>query len=87
MGFLKGCWSSLRGLHIHINDEKGLQYAALWVTTCIHFHAFALDHEDMQFVNRDAFYKKGQKIVKKERQEYAEWRAEQELALLEGKIK
>jgi hypothetical protein len=31
MGFLKGHWSSLRGLHIHIDDEKGLRYAALWV--------------------------------------------------------
>jgi hypothetical protein len=100
MGFLKGRWSSLRGLRIRINDEKGLQYAALWVTACIHLHAFALDHEDMRFVNRDMFYKKGRKIAKKERREYAEWRAEQELAevtqnteargeieLLEGKIK
>ena len=86
MGFLKGHWSSLRGLHIRINDEKGLQYAALWVTACIHLHAFALDHEDMQFVNRDTFYKKGRKIAKKERREYTEWRAEQELAALEGEI-
>jgi len=67
MGFLKGHWSSLQGLCIHIYDKKGLQYAALWVTTCIHLHAFALDHEDMQFVNRDTFYKKGWKTAKKER--------------------
>ncbi|KAF8230066.1 hypothetical protein L208DRAFT_1283603, partial [Tricholoma matsutake] len=69
MGFLKGCWSSLWGLHTCINDEKGLQYAALWVTACIHLHAFALNHKDMQFVNRDTFYKKGQRIAKKERQD------------------
>jgi hypothetical protein len=47
------------------------------VTACIHLHTFALDHEDMQFVNRDTFYKKGWKIAKKERREYTEWRAEQ----------
>ena len=86
MGFLKGCWSSLRGLHIHINDEKGLQHAALWVTTCIHLHAFAIDHKDMQFVNRDLFYRKGWKIARTERQEYADWRAEQELAALEDEM-
>jgi DDE superfamily endonuclease len=86
MGFLKGRWSSLRGLRIRINDEKGLQYAALWVTACIHLHAFAIDHEDMQFVNRDLFYRKGRKIARKERREYAEWRAEQELAALEDEM-
>ena len=40
----------------------------------------------MQFVNKDTLYKKGRKIAKKERWEYAEWRAEQELAALEGEI-
>ena len=40
----------------------------------------------MWFVNRDTFCKKGWKIAKKERQEYAEWRAEQELAALEDKM-
>jgi len=39
----------------------------------------------MQFVNRDAFYKTGQKIAKKERQEYTKWR-EQELAAFEGEV-
>ena len=86
MGFLKGHWSSLQDLHIHINNKKGLQYAVLWVTACIHLHAFTLDHEDMQFVNRDTFYKEGPKIAKKERWEYTEWRAEQELAALEDEM-
>ena len=76
----------MQGLRIRINDEKGLQYAALWVTACIHLHAFAIDHKDMQFVNRDLFYRRGQKIARKERREYAEWRAEQELAALEDEM-
>jgi hypothetical protein len=41
----------------------------------------------MQFVNRDTFYKKGQKIAKKERREYAEWRAEQRTSSIRRSLK
>jgi hypothetical protein len=102
MGFLKGRWSSLRGLRVRINNESSLQFASLWITACIHLHAFAMDHEDAQFITRDQFYKLGQKIMKRERRELREWneareeevlqsereREEQgEIELLEGKLK
>ncbi|KAH9969955.1 hypothetical protein BJV74DRAFT_784654 [Russula compacta] len=38
IGFLKGRWSSLRGLRIYINDKRGLHYAILWITACILLH-------------------------------------------------
>ena len=73
MGFLKGRWSSLRGLRVHINDEDSLQFASLWITACIHLHTFAMDHKDAQFVTRDRFYKLGRKIMKREKRELREW--------------
>jgi hypothetical protein len=101
MGFLKGRWSSLRGLRVKMNNEKGLQLASLWITACIHLHTFAMDHEDKQFITRDKFYKVGRKIMRKEKRELAEWNAareeeamqvenmdeEGEIELLEGKLK
>ena len=100
MGFLKGRWSSLQGLHVRINNEDNLRFAALWVTACIHLHTFAIDHEDAQFVTKDQFYKVGQKIIRKERREFSEWNAvreeeslqweqerEEEIELLEGRLK
>jgi hypothetical protein len=67
VGFLKGRWSSLRGLRIRINNENDIQYAALWVTACINLHAFAMDHEDDIFLTRDTFYNKGLKLMRKEK--------------------
>lgn len=102
MGFLKGRWSSLQGLHVHINNERSLQFASLWITACIHLHTFAIDHEDAQFIMRDRFYKAGQKIMKKEKWELREWNAtreeevmqserereeQEEIKLLQGKLK
>lgn len=102
MGFLKGRWSSLRGLRVKIDNSKGLQYACLWITACVHLHAFAMNHEDGQFYSRDRFFKDGWKYVKTQRQKEARWRRErraqnaveeqerdelQEIELLRGKIK
>ncbi|KAJ3502372.1 hypothetical protein NLJ89_g8916 [Agrocybe chaxingu] len=39
VGYLKGRWSSLRGLRVAINNSAGLQYATLWIIACIHLHA------------------------------------------------
>ena len=102
MGFLKGRWSSLRGLHVRINNEDSLQFASLWITACIHLHAFAMDHEDSQFVTRDRFYKTGLRLMKKEKRELRERNAAREeealrserereeradVELLEGRLK
>lgn len=79
-----------------------MQFASLWITACIHLHTFAIDHEDAKFITRDRFYRLGQKIIRKEGQEWREWieererEAEQiehdidvqgEIELLEGKLK
>jgi hypothetical protein len=102
VGFVKGRWSSLKGLRVAINGEKGLQYASLWIVACINLHAFAMKHEDGNFISRDHFYKKGRKYRKKQRKLEKEWRAERQrvaneeeeeldadddTGLLEGKIK
>ena len=44
----------------------GVQYAALWLTACIHLHAFVMDHEDRQFRTKDRFYTDGCKLMEKE---------------------
>lgn len=102
IGFLKGRWPSLQGLRICINNEKSIQYATLWITTCIHLHMFAMDHEDGTFVSRDRFLKQGLKIIRQEKAMQEEWEAEQaahgeileierevsqDIGLLEGKLK
>lgn len=78
MGFLKGRWTSLRGLRARVNDNKGLQYATLWITACIHLHAFAMDHEDSLFTTRDQFYHNGRRIMCQERHAAREWQREHE---------
>jgi hypothetical protein len=102
MGFLKGRWSSLQGLRVRINNEPSLQFASLWITACIHLHAFAMDHEDARFITKNRFYRLGQKIIRKERRELREWNEARErdamqieedmeergeIELLEGKLK
>jgi hypothetical protein len=78
MGFLKGRWTSLHGLCIRINNKKGLKYATLWITACIHLHAFAMDHKDALFTTCDQFYRDGLKIMHQERQAAREWDREHE---------
>ena len=102
IGFLKGRWPSLRGLRVCINNEKSIQYATLWITTCIHLHMFAMDHEDGTFISRDRFLKQGLKIMRQEKAMREEWETEQaanadileierevsqDIGLLEGKLK
>ena len=56
MGFLKGHWPSLWGLRVKIHNEEGVHYAALWIIAYIHLHAFALDHEDDEFITKDQLH-------------------------------
>jgi hypothetical protein len=67
IGFLKGRFQSLRDLHIRINTEKNMKFAALWVTTCIAVHSFAMDHEDDSKVANDNFFIQGLGIMQAER--------------------
>jgi hypothetical protein len=102
VGFLKGRWSSLRGLRVAINGEKGLQYASLWIVACINLHAFAMRHEDGEFTSKDAFFKDGKSYQKDQKKVEKKWRqkrqevadeleerrdADDDIGLLEGRLK
>lgn len=102
MGFLKGRWSSLRGLRLRMDDEKGVQFASLWITSCIVLHAFAMDHEEDTPLSNNQFFKQGRKIMRGERREWEAWQIEREeqlareeadgedghdIELLEGRVK
>ncbi|KAF8581902.1 hypothetical protein K439DRAFT_1352747, partial [Ramaria rubella] len=47
VGFLKGQWSSLRGLWLHIDRPTHIWFATIWVSAsaCIVLHNFAMLHE------------------------------------------
>ncbi|KAF9235925.1 hypothetical protein BU15DRAFT_18629, partial [Melanogaster broomeanus] len=45
IGYLKGTWQSLRGLRVRLDHEAHIQYACLWIITCIHLHSFTLGHQ------------------------------------------
>jgi hypothetical protein len=85
---------------VHINNEKDIQFAALWITACINLHSFAMDNENDMYVTRDVFYQKGLKIARKERraktarkrrrleEEYeADNEEDEDVEFLEGKLK
>ncbi|KIJ55449.1 hypothetical protein M422DRAFT_151510, partial [Sphaerobolus stellatus SS14] len=59
IGFLKGCWSSLRGLHLHIDNPTHIHLASLWITTCIVLHNFAMQHEEGENLEANEFYQEG----------------------------
>jgi hypothetical protein len=46
IGFLKGCFQSLKGLCISIKDEKTHKFATYWVAACIGVHSFAMQCEE-----------------------------------------
>ena len=85
-----------------MDNEKGVQYASLWITSCIVLHAFAMDHEANGMVSKDAFFREGCNIMENERREHDAWLTEREeqaaredkdreegreIELLEGKLK
>ncbi|GLB35610.1 putative DDE superfamily endonuclease [Lyophyllum shimeji] len=102
VGYLKGRWSSLRGIRLRIDNPMDQKFATLWVASCIHLHNFALRHENKENPETDNFFAEGQLILEEERERQMEWerlRREQmaqeeenyeddeEIELLEGKLK
>ncbi|KAG1721981.1 uncharacterized protein EDB91DRAFT_1088280 [Suillus paluster] len=102
MGYLKGTWESLRGLHVYLDTETHIQYASLWIIPCIHLHAFSLGHQKGVNISQDQFFHRGLQILAEETcqdaelQEAIEQRANAEeegreysrdITLLEGKLK
>ena len=65
VGFLKGRFCSLRGLHIQINQAEHLQIAALWIIACIAVHSFAMTHEAGNDVTADAFFQKASGLLRR----------------------
>ena len=59
----------MRGLCVHINQPTHLQYATLWITTCVLPHAFAMEHEGGIDMSADQFYQKGRELMQHERAE------------------
>ncbi|KAF8583380.1 hypothetical protein K439DRAFT_1348840, partial [Ramaria rubella] len=45
VGFLKGRWSSLCGLRLHINKPSHIWVATIWVSACIILHNFSMLQE------------------------------------------
>lgn len=85
-----------------MDDERGVQYASLWITGCIVLHAFAMDHEKDTPLSNNDFYKAGRKLMRDERRERESWQIEREeqlaraeadgedghdIELLEGRVK
>ena len=45
VGYLKGRFSSLRGLRLRIDRHEHLAYATFWAIACMVVHNFAMEHE------------------------------------------
>ena len=58
IGYLKGRFQSLKGLHVKIRDETTHCIATYWVVACIVLHAFAMlceaEEQEMEEVDYDA---------------------------------
>lgn len=102
MGYLKGRWSSLRGLRLRVDHTEAHIFATLWIATCIHLHNFTVAHENKENPEADQFYIEGQRYMEEDRARCNEWMAaarerlggeeeqygdEEGIELLEGKIK
>lgn len=102
MGFLKGRWSSLRGLRVQIHEPSHIHFASLWITACITLHTFAMRHEAGLELSVDEFYLEGIKIMAAEKilrssqlaeaeirvtADEAQRDAARDIELLEGRLK
>jgi hypothetical protein len=94
VGFLKGRWSSLRGLHVQINSQRHVQFASLWIMACIILHVFAMKHEDGIDISQDVFLEEGLDIVRAEQRDHqneemgqGQDEGDREVDLLQGRLK
>ncbi|KIJ41811.1 hypothetical protein M422DRAFT_255128 [Sphaerobolus stellatus SS14] len=55
VGFFKGRWSSMQGLHLHINNPTHIHLATIWITTCIILHNFTMQHEEGEDLDSNEF--------------------------------
>ncbi|PIL29432.1 hypothetical protein GSI_08374 [Ganoderma sinense ZZ0214-1] len=68
IGFLKGRFQSLKGLHVRIKDARSHKFATYWILVCIALHSFAMAceeeeraerGEDSEEVDNDPFIQEG----------------------------
>ena len=77
MGYLKGRWSSLRGLRLRIDNRNAKSITSIWIMTCIHLHNFAIAHERGMNHEADDFFVEGQRLIQKEQEERNAWNIRQ----------
>jgi hypothetical protein len=53
IGFLKGCWHSIKHLCIWIADEQSHKFATYWIAACVGLHAFAMQCEEDEHMDGD----------------------------------
>ncbi|KAF8987567.1 hypothetical protein BDQ17DRAFT_1258454, partial [Cyathus striatus] len=102
VGFLKGRWSSLRGLWLRIDNKRTRDITTLWIIACIHLHNFAIMHKSGDNIECHTFFIHGQQILTEEQELRKEWEGErvnrleelerdygnnEQIGLLEGKIR
>ncbi|KAL4061804.1 hypothetical protein V8B97DRAFT_779629 [Scleroderma yunnanense] len=70
------------GLQLHLDNQSHIQFAVLWIITCIHLHAFAIGHEQAE--RKNAWLEEQEKQAMEEEEERENMR---DIELLEGRIK
>ncbi|KAF7300902.1 DDE Tnp4 domain-containing protein [Mycena kentingensis (nom. inval.)] len=83
VGYLKGRFSSLRGLRLRIDDHDQIAFATYWVIACMVVHNFAMTHERDINMDTDAFFLEGLQAVQSEREEEGQMDADARDAELE----
>jgi hypothetical protein len=95
MGYLKGRFSSLRGIRLRVDSADQIKVAVWWVIACMAIHNFAMNVERQEDSSVDKFFKAGLTIMAKEHAEKGaeaedidtESSAAHDLELLRGQLK
>jgi hypothetical protein len=96
MGYLKGRFTSLRGIRVRVDSTDQIKIAVWWMIACMAIHAFAMDVECTQDFSVDEFFKAGLKIMEEERHDRENepdmsmntgTEAVRDIELLQGKLK
>jgi len=64
----------LQGLCVLINGPEHIQFACVWIISCILLHSFAMDYEEGTDLSSDEFYQEGLWLVDAE---HLHWTAHQ----------
>ncbi|KAF8588821.1 hypothetical protein K439DRAFT_1334447 [Ramaria rubella] len=77
VGFLKGQWSSLHGLWLHIDNLTHIRFSVIWVSTCITLHNFSILQEAKEHAGEDIelneFFHEGMELLLEEQRDREAW--------------